>query len=117
MKIIHKLFISFAVIVTPITFFGILTTTSLKNELQIVGDFNSSNLYLIQNNETKMIEAVEENFVYVASDEESEKKAFLAWAEKVNLATKELRKLEKEDIQNDQEEKVLFEKVVFDKKL
>lgn len=111
MKISHKLFIGFAVIVTPITLFSVFTTISIQKELKKVGDFRNYSLYFTQNNAMKATRAVEESFAYIASNEKSEKESFLAWAEKLDLVAEKARKLEDKEVTNDEEEKEIFETI------
>lgn len=103
------MFIRFAVIVTTITLFSIFTTTLVQKEFKEAGDFCNNTLDLTQNNATKANEAVEESFAYIASNEKSEKEAFLAWAEKLDLAAIKARKLEDKEFATNEKEKEIFE--------
>lgn len=115
MRISHKLAISFAAIVTPITLFSIFTINSIKNELKEVGNFYNPNLYLIQNYAIKNAEAVEESFAYIASGKKGEKEAFLAWAEETELVAEKLKKI-KNLVGKDVEERENFEVIVQQRK-
>lgn len=94
MKISQKLFICFAVIVTPITLFSIFTINSVRREMKEIEDFHTQHLYTIQNLATGTIEAVEESFAYVVSGHKAEKEDFLAWAKQIKETDKQFKELE-----------------------